>query len=110
MYLQLYINEYLKGQWFFEDVRGDLVDRMTTEGREQEWKRMEQTCLAEAAKTIPNLMECNELQLVWHIRSRIQPRDIPWEEYNAFTEQVTNIQVGRVVGKNKPKLINNKLK
>lgn len=110
MYLQLYINGFLKCQWFFDDVDGTLADRQATEDRKREWSSRVAGCLEEAAKAIPDLSDCENVQMAWQVRSRIQPKDVPWEAYNAFTEQVTNNQVGRIIDKNRPKLENNKLK
>jgi hypothetical protein len=110
MYLQLYVNGYLKQQWYFEEIDGPLADRLATEARKIEMFRLEAQCLIEAEKETPNLGECEEVTMVWVIRSRVLPRDISGVEYAEFTKQITDAQVGRVVGKHRPKIENDKLK
>lgn len=108
MYIQLFINGELKQHWHFEDVPGPLADQIGTEARRKEWNRRVASCWREVEDRYPD--EYDRVEMVIALRSRVRPKDISDAEYAQFTRDVSERQVGKVVGKHRPKMVDNEIK
>lgn len=85
MYVQLIINGVIKDLWYFDN--GDFPEAFSELGHEERkrlWDKIITECRDKASAVIYQV----HYEMYFNIRPKIQPKDIPEEEYAEFVKML----------------------